>query len=623
VLELISSRIGRRLGAIVGLAMAALAVGGVSLLLDQQRRLQDQSVSEVMRTMAVGVAASFHSYDSRLGRHPISDLAADLGALIDLEVFDHEGRIHWASNAGRRGREVEPRVLTAIRGGTLEPDPQMSDQLEELVWPLPKRSSCLPCHATGPDPIGGIRLAAHRDKLVPERAAAQQLAVGLAVLVVVALTALILVLMNRMVIEPVGRLARVMSQVEEGDFFARAEVRSNDEIGLLASTFNTLVSKITDLRVERIDTERELSGMRTALELQEKLAEKTAELEQANLRLSERLEQLTFLYALGRRLSSELDPQLLVDRLGHLVRDQLAVPEFTLVLIEPGGRGNVMTAVGFRDGADLRGPGVRLEGSISADAIASRKPIYVADLAADPRRISYRGEGMSRGTLLCVPILYQEQVMGTVNYSAPQPDAFTLDKQELLIATAHQAALALANAQLFHQTLELSRTDGLTGVANRRELEARLGQEWAERERYANTLSVVMIDIDHFKHYNDELGHQQGDEVLRRVAQILESQLRKTDLLGRYGGEEFLAVLPHADKEQALTVAEKLRRSVAQADFERGFMQPLGRVTVSCGVASAPADASSLEALVQSADQALFAAKAAGRNRVQGAPKLD
>ena len=125
-----------------------------------------------------------------------------------------------------------------------------------------------------------------------------------------------------------------------------------------------------------------------------------------------------------------------------------------------------------------------------------------------------------------------------------------------------------------------------------------------------------MVDIDHFKVYNDSQGHQAGDEALRRVARILERSLRKVDAVARYGGEEFAVILPRTGKAEAIEVARKLRRSVEQADFPRAYLQPLGRITISCGVATAPDDAHQLEELVKKADLALLSAKQGGRNRV-------
>ncbi len=617
---LVQSRIGRRLAATVGLAMALVGGGGLSWLFQRTEQEHEVAISRVLEVMGASIAGSFTHYDPRLNGHAISEIAAELAPearSVDLDVFDHAGVIRWSSKSAHVGMPIDRGVLARIRStGTssaadVAPAP---DSAARKVVPLPKRAACLPCHTTSKDPIGGLLITADERRLLGGRLDLETVAAVSLVLVVLLLTALVLFWVNRVVIGPISRLAKVMSRVEEGDFFARAEVRSNDEIGLLAATFNTLIGKITDLRVERIDAERELRGVKTELELKAQLAEQSRALE-------EKLEQLGFLYALGRELSRELDPDPLLARLCELVVSKLGVPELSVLLFTENGYARVAASIGFPADAVETARSFELKGSVSAEAAATRAPIYVPDLSADARKISYRTTRGDRGSLLCVPVVYQDRVLGTLNFSSPSHDAFSASRQELLVAAANQAALALANAQLFRTTLELARTDGLTGVPNRRALEGRLEVEWAARQRHGGALSVVMIDIDHFKVFNDAHGHPQGDELLRRVAHVLETSIRRSDGLARYGGEEFVVVLPRTDRAQALGVAEKLRRSIEQTDFERGLHQPLGRITISCGVATAPDDAASVQALVQAADEALFAAKDAGRNVVRAAPE--
>jgi diguanylate cyclase (GGDEF)-like protein len=172
--------------------------------------------------------------------------------------------------------------------------------------------------------------------------------------------------------------------------------------------------------------------------------------------------------------------------------------------------------------------------------------------------------------------------------------------------------LSAANAQL----LVLSSTDVLTGVANRRALEERLHDMWEHSQRLHEPLSVVMCDIDHFKRVNDEYGHQAGDAVLQQFAALLESEAREIDRVGRYGGEEFVLLLPGTVLDAAVTFAERIRESVEKREFAYGEGQNLHR-TMSCGVASWPHPlVANQEALIKAADDALYVAKETGRNRV-------
>jgi two-component system cell cycle response regulator len=171
------------------------------------------------------------------------------------------------------------------------------------------------------------------------------------------------------------------------------------------------------------------------------------------------------------------------------------------------------------------------------------------------------------------------------------------------------------NKRLLHELESLSRTDALTGVANRRSFDQALTQEMARARRYGSALGVVVLDIDHFKKVNDTHGHQGGDEVLRSFAKTVAGALREGDVLFRYGGEEFVALLPYADQAGALTAAERLVKAVAAAPIRVG--STVINVTTSAGVAAlASSDADGLS-LVARADGALYEAKRNGRNRVQ------
>lgn len=161
---------------------------------------------------------------------------------------------------------------------------------------------------------------------------------------------------------------------------------------------------------------------------------------------------------------------------------------------------------------------------------------------------------------------------------------------------------------------EASNRDGLTGVYNRRYLEQALAKEFARVKRYEGALSLIMVDIDHFKRVNDERGHLAGDEVIRRTAEILSSCIRESDTLGRYGGEEFAVLLPHTKLDGAVVLAERLRKCIAGHTVT--FGNQTIPVTISVGVAELLPDTPSYEQLIQDADTALYRSKDGGRNQV-------
>lgn len=178
------------------------------------------------------------------------------------------------------------------------------------------------------------------------------------------------------------------------------------------------------------------------------------------------------------------------------------------------------------------------------------------------------------------------------------------------------ASLAISNARLYEKTFELSETDGLTGVKNRRSFLKSLDSELHRAHRYNKSFGLMMMDIDYFKQYNDTHGHPQGDVLLKLVADIIVDNLRDTDIVGRYGGEEFIALLPETTKDESIIIAERIRTEIENYKFPRAETQPDGKITLSIGVSSYPEDGDSAEKIIQSADDALYAAKNTGRNKV-------
>ncbi len=170
--------------------------------------------------------------------------------------------------------------------------------------------------------------------------------------------------------------------------------------------------------------------------------------------------------------------------------------------------------------------------------------------------------------------------------------------------------------ELNRRLFDLSIKDDLTDVYNRRYFYEKLEEEIKRSERYKTVLSLIMVDIDYFKHYNDTHGHQAGDSVLRDVALLLRNNVREQDLVARYGGEEFAIILPETGKQVAGKLAERIRGCLsAQAFYFKETLQS-GKLTISLGVATFPEDAKSLNDLVETADRALYKAKEKGRNRV-------
>ncbi|WP_412740606.1 diguanylate cyclase domain-containing protein [Krasilnikovia sp. MM14-A1259] len=267
----------------------------------------------------------------------------------------------------------------------------------------------------------------------------------------------------------------------------------------------------------------------------------------------------------------------------------------------------------------------------------TREPLLVADTAGDDRFTSdpYLADA-PRGSLLVVPVLQQGALRAAlVLENRLSVDAFTTDRLGAVTLLAGQLAVSLDNAQLYRrletkvaertsalqaaneQLAALSLTDPLTGLANRRRFDDALDATWTRAGKSGTAVTLAMIDIDHFKSYNDSYGHQGGDECLRRVAAEIAGTVRQgTDIVCRYGGEEFAIVFTGADHDRAAAVAERARAAVEALALPHERTEA-GVITLSIGVAThVPARGGSVHDLVEAADAALYQAKEAGRNRL-------
>jgi len=217
---------------------------------------------------------------------------------------------------------------------------------------------------------------------------------------------------------------------------------------------------------------------------------------------------------------------------------------------------------------------------------------------------------------LCVPMTAHGAALGVLHVLLASADAERWEsRQNLAVRVGEHLGLALAKLKLQETLQNLSVRDPLTGLFNRRYMEESLERELRRAERQGKMLGIIMLDIDHFKRFNDTLGHDAGDALLRELGAVLPRQVRSSDIVCRYGGEEFTIVMPEADAEQTRLRAERIRDAAGQMRVRHGE-RVLESVTLSLGVASFPQNGAGREALLQSADVALYRAKKEGRDRV-------
>ena len=349
----------------------------------------------------------------------------------------------------------------------------------------------------------------------------------------------------------------------------------------------------------------------------QRLIDENVRLEEANRKLNERLIELYILYQLTRQLSS-LNINELFERTMALIQEMLHLDEYSIMLLnEDTGQLEIRASKGLTDDIVTKGqtkPGEGLSGKVAALA----EPVLVADLSMVNEHIYHPKSGYKRGSYLGVPLLAKDgRVLGVINFHNPEPASFDEVDLKLFEAVADQISISLDNALTFQITKELTNRDELTKLYNRRYFFERMEREVERAKRYNRKLSLLMVDIDHFKNYNDSYGHLHGDEVLRQLANTMEKSLRKVDIVARYGGEEFLVLLPETDKRSGHRVAEKLRKAVEKHDFHHKVpsLGP-GKVTVTIGISSFPSDTENSYDLLDIADKAMYFGKAQGRNRV-------
>jgi len=278
-------------------------------------------------------------------------------------------------------------------------------------------------------------------------------------------------------------------------------------------------------------------------------------------------------------------------------------------------RHSVRRAVG-EGAAELKNLSFRDNTSLTAMAVKNKHYLPFRGGFDGQRQVVYtRTESLSgMQSLLILPLLVREDPVGTLALAAKRPDAFNAAVRPTLQVLSNQLAVALANAESVRRLEQLATTDGLTGCLNKRAFLDELEKRLKVAERFGKRLSLIVTDIDHFKRVNDTYGHAVGDHVIRGLGEILRSLKRDTDVVGRFGGEEFCILCEETDARGALVMAERVREELKAREFDAG--QEKVRVTCSLGVAEFPDDARTDTQLFELADKALYHAKQSGRDRV-------
>ena len=320
------------------------------------------------------------------------------------------------------------------------------------------------------------------------------------------------------------------------------------------------------------------------------------------------------LFEIGKLIGSDLDPGVLLSRIAELICELIDAKACSVMLLDADRKRLLAKAAYGLRTERMHTLSFAVGEGVAGWVVEQGEPALIADVAGDPRFVMLPANQTPIASMMCVPLLARGERVGVVTATSERADAFTQGHLDLVRFISTTIALDIENVRLHRVAV----TDPLTGAFNREFLMQRLPQEIEAAIERDRSLSVAMVDVDHFKAVNDQYGHGVGDAVLSEVARRLRSAIRTGDVLVRYGGEEFLVVLPKADAGRAWEVGERMRQRVSERAFDIGDGMAL-ILRISVGIAQWRTG-ESMPSLIERADAALYDAKDRGRNRVEVAP---
>lgn len=325
--------------------------------------------------------------------------------------------------------------------------------------------------------------------------------------------------------------------------------------------------------------------------------------------------ELSVSFTIAQSLISTLDLDDVLNRILEVIRENFGYENCAILLVDK--KTNELYIKASRGYPEYLSKKIHLDinkkQGVTSYVAATGKPYYAPDVRKVPFYVMGKRSIRSEAA---VPMILRDEVIGVLDIESEKLNAFSERDMRMFSIFASQAAIAIENARLYNETKALSLTDSLTNIANRRHFDLILENELKRGRGYSRSVSLAMIDLDHFKQFNDRYGHPAGDRLLIAVAEKIRRTVRDTDLLARYGGEEFVIIFPETPGGSAYKVCERVRTAIENNQIVLKRYGKVG-ITISIGVATYPQSAQSAQELIQKADLALYRAKKLGRNRVE------
>jgi diguanylate cyclase (GGDEF)-like protein len=333
--------------------------------------------------------------------------------------------------------------------------------------------------------------------------------------------------------------------------------------------------------------------------------------------------ELKFFLETARSLTSSRQPKTVLRTIINKARAMIRCEAWSLFLVDPATRDLVFEMVGGPKARQLKDLPVRSGQGIVGWVAAHGEPLIVTDVRRDHRFIREvnKTTGFITKSALCVPILSKNKPVAILHMLNKIGSAFDRDDLRLLTRIIDQASIALERALLIEQVSNLAITDELTGLYNAHYLDETLERELRRCRRYGSSLALIFLDLDHFKEINALHGHPTGSACLVELTEIMRQSVRDVDILVRYGGDEFVVILPETSVRTAYKVSERLRRSIKKHMFCRHTKLRV-QLSASMGIAGFPDHAKTKQDLIARADESMYRAKADGGNRANLANKL-